>query len=64
MRTVTDDDMELSFYLKKNLTYCATLTYVSATHGIYLIPRQRHNPQRCHAWTFHSKIGYKWIEIR
>jgi len=64
MRTAIDDNMEFSFDLKKNLTYCATLTYVSATCGIYLIPIQRHNQQRCHAWTFHSKIVHKWIEIR
>jgi len=43
MRNETDDNMELSFDLKKNLTYCVALTYVSATCGIYLMPRQRPN---------------------
>jgi len=64
MRTVIDDDMELSFDFKKispklcNTDVCVCyLWYISDL-------LQRHNYQRCHVWIFHSKIGYKWIEIR
>lgn len=48
MRTAINVNMKPPFDYKKIHTYYATLTYVSANCGIYLVSRQRHIQQRRH----------------